>query len=329
MKSLLIIALTLIASSAAAEELDFIERGQQFSTQFLVQDTETIWAAMSAEMKKGLGSESTLRDFSKQIISQAGDPGPVMTENLQESQGFQIYQQVRQFGNPGTPLVIQWAFDAKGDVGGFFVKPLPDPPSDEFEDYETNVELSLPFNGEWLVFWGGRERSQNYHVDYANQRYAYDLVVVEDGKSFSGDPAVLENYYCWSKAILAPAQGIISVAVDGFPDHVPGERDPDNPPGNHVVIDHGNDEWSLLAHMKEGSVSVSVGDEVAAGQQIGQCGNSGNTTEPHLHYHLQNADRFGRGHGLPAPFSNYRVEDELVSKGEPVKGDLISPETSP
>ena len=223
------------------------------------------------------------------------------------------------------PLLIQWAFGPEGSVEGFFIKPEPGEPSTKFEKYETQTVLRLPFDGEWFVFWGGRERKHNYHVDYENQRYAYDFLVKVDGATHVGDPKDLDAYHCFGKAILAPAGGNVVVAIDGLPDQVPGEMDPANAAGNHVVIDHGNEEYSLLAHLKEGSVAVSEGDEVAQGQAIGACGNSGNTTEPHLHYHLQNGRAFGEGHGLPTPFTDLVVNGEPSDRAEPVGGDTVSP----
>ena len=114
------------------------------------------------------------------------------------------------------------------------------------------------------------------------------------------------------------------VAQDGLPDQAQGEMDPANPPGNHVVIDHGNEEYSLLAHLQQNSVTVSVGEEINAGQQIGRCGNSGNTSEPHLHYHLQTGKRFGDGHGLPAPFTRISIDGGPVTSGEPVRGQYVT-----
>jgi murein DD-endopeptidase MepM/ murein hydrolase activator NlpD len=64
------------------------------------------------------------------------------------------------------------------------------------------------------------------------------------------------------------------------------------PKGNYVIIDHGNGEYSFLAHLKKGSMVVAVGDSLKSGQFIGLCGNSGNSSEPHLHYHLQNKPIF-------------------------------------
>jgi murein DD-endopeptidase MepM/ murein hydrolase activator NlpD len=92
-----------------------------------------------------------------------------------------------------------------------------------------------------------------------------------------------------------------------------------------VILDHGNGEFSLLAHLRRGSVAVRPGATVAAGQKLGECGNSGNTSEPHLHYHLQNTAVFGRAEGLPAQFMVYTADGRPVTRGEPVRGQTIHP----
>ena len=96
-------------------------------------------------------------------------------------------------------------------------------------------------------------------------------------------------------------------------------------PGNQVVIDHGHAEFSFLAHLQQGSVAVQPGQSVAPGDTLGLCGNSGNSSEPHLHYHLQDSGEFGAGEGKPAQFRNYTADGEWVEVGEPVQGQRIRP----
>lgn len=302
------------------------ELGSKLSEQFLAGETEAIWAQMNSNMQSAIGDAAKLNAFSQQVQDQAGPAGDVIRDEWSEEQGFDIFRRIQKFESSPQPLVIQWVFDAEDQIAGFFVRPQQGEPSIAFEEYQTQAELQLPFDGEWFVFWGGRERAQNYHVDYANQRYAYDILVIRDGKSFEGDPLSLDSYFCFGQEILAPAGGTVAVAMDGLPDQVPGQMDPANPPGNHIIINHGNEEYSLLAHLQQGSVAVQVGEAVEAGQLLGLCGNSGNTSEPHLHYHLQNAEVFGKGHGLPAPFRSYVADSEKIPYGEPVKGQVISPD---
>lgn len=152
-----------------------------------------------------------------------------------------------------------------------------------------------------------------------------DLLIRKGGRSHKGDPSSLDNYYCWGRPILSPANGIVMRVVDGLPDQAIGTTDPRNPAGNHVVIDFGNREYGFLAHMQRDSIRVAKGDRVAAGDEIGLCGNSGNTSEPHLHFHLQTRPRLGRGKGLPAQFTTYLANGVLINRGEPTSGEFIQP----
>jgi murein DD-endopeptidase MepM/ murein hydrolase activator NlpD len=77
--------------------------------------------------------------------------------------------------------------------------------------------------------------------------------------------------------------------------------------GNYVVIGHAGGEHSLLAHLREGSVTVGAGDHVTSGQRVGWCGHSGNSTEPHLHFHVQDRASFYRGMGLPVAFTSVDI----------------------
>ncbi len=120
-----------------------------------------------------------------------------------------------------------------------------------------------------------------------------------------------------------PPRAIPPAAGDGHDDNVPGKMDPGHPLGNHVILDHGNGEYSFLAHLQKGSVAVEVGDEVEVGTFLGLCGNSGNTSEPHIHYHLQDTPTFGKGRGMPAQFVDYLADGVPVERGEPVKPQVI------
>jgi murein DD-endopeptidase MepM/ murein hydrolase activator NlpD len=127
--------------------------------------------------------------------------------------------------------------------------------------------------------------------------------------------------------VLAPAAGRVVSAVGDVADNPrPGQKIAGAPaPGNHVVIDHGKGEHSLVAHFRQGSLAVREGQKVKAGQLLGLCGNSGNSSQPHVHYHLQTGKRFGEGLGLPAFFNGYEADGEPVARGEPQRGQVVVP----
>lgn len=168
--------------------------------------------------------------------------------------------------------------------------------------YKTKTSLILPFKGTWYVGNGGRDASKNNHLDPdgggpKSQRFAYDF-----GRYRKGEGKNLDDYEAFGEEVIAPADGIISQVVDGSIDILIGERDLFVFPGNMIIIDHQNGEYSMLAHFKYNSIQVTVGEKIKQGDLLGLCGNTGNSSEPHIHYHLQNNPFMHRATGLPAQF---------------------------
>lgn len=195
----------------------------------------------------------------------------------------------------------------------------------------NTTTLSLPFRDGWFVGWGGDTREMNSHHDIPNQRFAYDFVVVDgSGKTFKADGARNEDYYAFGKEILAPGDGIVTDVINGVRDNTPGSMNRYSTLGNAVFIQHGEREVSVLAHFKLGSISVKVGDKVRRGQVIGLCGNSGNSSEPHLHYHLQNSVIIQDAAGIKCYFQTVTVtkegKKEKKTNYSPVKSDIVSNE---
>ena len=118
--------------------------------------------------------------------------------------------------------------------------------------------------------------------------------------------------------------------IEGVHDNPPGSMNPYSAVGNCVLIQHRNEELSVLAHLKRGSIVVKAGDKVKRGQLLGLCGNSGNSSEPHLHYHLQNSLVLQDGLGVKCAFQKVVVtkdgKTETRTNFSPVKGQIISPE---
>jgi murein DD-endopeptidase MepM/ murein hydrolase activator NlpD len=85
----------------------------------------------------------------------------------------------------------------------------------------------------------------------------------------------------------------VTSVVDGLADQPIGSVDHKHPAGNHLVIDISGGRYIMLAHLRQGSIRVAIGDRVTAGQAIAEIGNSGNTTEPHLHIQAFNLPSFG------------------------------------
>jgi murein DD-endopeptidase MepM/ murein hydrolase activator NlpD len=146
--------------------------------------------------------------------------------------------------------------------------------------------------GTWSVIHGGRAELVNQHRAALVQDDALDIVQIVDGATHRGDPTVLANYFVFGQPVTAPAAGRVAAAVGDLPDQRIGESDPRRPAGNHVVIDIGGGRYVALGHLRAGSLAVRLGEQVVAGQRIAEVGNSGNSSEPHLHMQVQNAPAF-------------------------------------
>jgi hypothetical protein len=247
----------------------------------------------------------------------------VIEETIVRETGW-TYRARCQFEKAPSPLILTIAFNPDGRVSRLLVQPEKPAFASTKLDYVTKTELRLPFKGDWYVFWGGRTVDQNYHAVSKPQRFANDIVMLKNGVSHTGDGSKLSDYYCYGAEVLAPAAGTIVWSCDSLPDQIPGQMDPKNPIGNGVVIDHGNGEFSLLAHMQPKSLKVKTGDKVKQDAVLGLCGNSGNTSEPHVHYHLQDGPEMQSSEGLPAPFVKMIVNGKPVAKAELLKGQTVS-----
>ena len=211
----------------------------------------------------------------------------------------------RRFSRPmwvtlALALVALWP-----GLWGFGVLVMPFP-----YDVERSVPpatVRLPSNEPVRVAWGGDRLAINYHVSTPDQRWAYDLVV-EPAAHGSEDP---EDYGCYGTPVVAPVSARVHYSTDGAPDHTPGavSNDMQNPTGNTVVLALDTETYLVIAHLKNGSVLVEAGDQVQEGEPIGACGNSGNTSEPHIHIHHQRQDPQNRplnfSEGLPLYFRDH------------------------
>ncbi len=139
-----------------------------------------------------------------------------------------------------------------------------------------------------------------------------------------------EDYYAFGREVLAPADGLVTEVISGVRDNQPGSMNPYSAVGNVILIEHRTGEVSLLGHLMQGSIRVKAGDRVTRGQVLSLCGNSGNSSEAHLHYHLQNSAVMQDGLGIPVHFDTVFVTREGKKEARldysPVKGDIVSQE---
>jgi hypothetical protein len=153
------------------------------------------------------------------------------------------------------------------------------------------TSLAFPLEGgRFMVAQGGNRTLLNHHHAHRRQRHASDIVAVGPAgfRAIGAAPADLSRYAVHGAKVVSPCTGTVASVRDGLPDLAPPRRDKANASGNHIVI-HCDALQVELAHLRQGSVVHKAGDAVAAGQRVGAVGNSGNTTEPHLHIHAVDA----------------------------------------
>lgn len=236
---------------------------------------------------------------------------------------------------PGTNAVVfLWVtVDTKGDVPAALrhrisVK-LGDYP--ETLSFETDplpvrtgpIVISPPLRGDhWLAASGPSNTSGHRRAlipingrAVISQRFAIDWVKLgDDGQTYHGDKLDNKNYYAFGSEALAVADGIVSEVKDGIPLNVPGLNSRAVPinletiAGNHVILNIGNGNYAMYAHLQPGSIRVKVGEKVRRGQMLGLVGNTGNSTEPHLHFQISNASSPLGSEGLPYLFPSFEVE---------------------
>ncbi|WP_281235071.1 M23 family metallopeptidase [Flavobacterium gelatinilyticum] len=191
-------------------------------------------------------------------------------------------------------------------------------------NYKTKTVLELPFEDDWYIAAGGKSLEENHHFSpNRHQRYALDMVQIINRRGNTGDGTKNEDYYCFGKRLNAPGDGKIIAMENTIEDNVPGVKNTKQTFGNYIIIDHLNGEYSFMLHLKKNSIIVEVGDAVVRGQKVGLAGNSGYSTGPHLHYHLQTTSSLATGTGLPMQFVNYYADDVFTERGEPVTSQTV------
>lgn len=217
--------------------------------------------------------------------------------------------------------------------------------------YEAKTHLILPLRGRVLVVDGHDFYSHHRRIDLTHPaarqlglknnptRFANDLFLIDArGAFYPGEGQTREDWFGYGAPVYAPGAGRVVRVVNTIPENTiekgtvvyAKEVSPDNPQsfgGNVVVIDHQNGEFSLIAHLKHGSVTVREGEQVTQGQYLGQMGLSGDSPEVHIHYQLQDGPDFLNSQNLPAYFRSFRRHlgsgHVRIKKGGIDTGDIV------
>ncbi|MBI4833336.1 MAG: M23 family metallopeptidase [Planctomycetes bacterium] len=179
--------------------------------------------------------------------------------------------------------------------------------------YRCKTKLTFPFKGVW-------QAQTPHRFGPVPTECAVDFVQIDkEGNLSPNQSSELNNYYAFGKPILAPADGVIGDCFDDmadnpiYTDRMPTPEELDYAAlfkkyglktvgGNYIIIDHNNGEYSCIGHLKHKSLKVKKGDCVRQGQTVAECGNSGESPMPHIHYQLMDKGDFSNARGLPAIF---------------------------
>jgi len=195
--------------------------------------------------------------------------------------------------------------------------------------HEAHTEFRLPLVGRWLVSNGGTTPETSHSWDIVTQRYAHDFLMVDEaGRTHVGTGDRLEDYHAYGHPVVAPAAGRVVRVVNGIRD-APRVgtgwvdwRSPDIG-GNSITIEHDAGEYSFLAHLMPGSLQVRPDEPVARGQPVARVGNSGLSTEPHLHFQAQDGPSMTASLGLIARFTFASTAGAGGAPTTLTRGDLV------
>jgi urea transporter len=184
--------------------------------------------------------------------------------------------------------------------------------------------LYLPFWGEWTVTQG----HDGKHTHKGDWGKAFDFMLKdEELKTYTSNGMLCENYYCYNKPILAPADGIVEEIIDNIDDNEIGKVNTVNNWGNTIIIKHLSELYTQMSHLKKSTFKVSKGDFVKRGDILALCGNSGRSPEPHLHFQVQTTPMMG-SKTIDYPFAYYnkneKLEKKLLQFSKPLEADVIS-----
>ena len=179
------------------------------------------------------------------------------------------------------------------------------------------IAYRLPVKGQWVVI-------RTHYDNRRDQAWAIDLGILADERSRAKDGGKQNSdFAAYNQPVVADGPGVIAIVVDGIPENQRGQSNPYDAHGNYVVIDHQNGEYSLMAHFIPGSIRVRVGQTVNAGDELGRCGNSGQSTEPHVHWQVMSHPQAHLAQAVRPRYSPYARNGQPTTD-PPQKGDKVA-----
>jgi hypothetical protein len=301
----------------------------------IVNYTQSLYVLDAVEAKageiattfRGPALDGMIRRFGVQ-----GDPVSAANRTIEPGRGALVFLML-DLGKSQAPLTIAHTLTVLGDKGEAHEVPL----LPLTVSSERPIVIGAPLRGQWMAGDSLSNAPDAAHRRavlilngraYVSQRFAIDWVQVQTiggaTTTWKGPEDKNESYFCYDQPILNVADGKVVAASDGAPENVPHSQtfaipiDFNNAAGNHVVVEIAPRRYVLYAHMHPGTVTVKAGDSVRAGQILGHVGNTGSSTEPHLHMHIDDEPSFFGGNGLPYEFA-------AGEESGPVEANVSSP----
>mgnify|MGYP000070402248 CR=1 FL=1 len=304
------------SANSQTEKGNYKQVSTKFVSFFNASKNDSIVAMFSSEMNAALPIEK-FTQFSAGLKLQLGSIKKIRFVRLQSASA--LYETT--FDNAVLGMTI--TLNPKNEIAGLLFKPY----TEAKEIIRNNTKMKLPFKGEWSVTWGGDTKEQNYHVESVAQKNAFDFLIYDEkGLTHKGTGEANEDYYAFGKELYAPCDGEVVLVVDGVKDNIPGVLNPIYIPGNTVIIKTATGEYAFFAHFKQNSIVVKQGQKVSTGALLGLCGNSGNSSEAHLHFHIQNIEDMNKATGAKSYFSEIVVNGNLKKDYSTIKGEKVKNE---
>lgn len=323
MKTNILLFLLLIVvqiGSAQSEKSTYKKAIDTFQKHFNADDAAAVFEMFASDMKIAVPFDK-INTAMTQLHANVGD---LKSVDFTSYENGSVAAYKAQFEKGILNLYL--SLNSENEINGLLFKPYVQ--KEDLPQLTRNTtSFILPFKEEWDVLWGGDTKELNYHIDSPVQKNAFDFLILnEQGSSFKTDGRTNEDYYAFGKELIAPADGEVVLVVDGVKDNTPGEMNPVYVPGNTVIIKTKNNEFLFFAHFKQHSIVVKQGQQVQQGQLLGLCGNSGNSSEPHLHFHIQNVENMVQATGAKSFFDRILVNGTLKMDYSPIKNDRIQNE---
>jgi urea transporter len=223
------------------------------------------------------------------------------------------FVQLPVFSLPFSFVVILFVYflQMRTKVSRFFLTPVQNySPEINLYTFKNNKDrnaqflyfpLHLPFWGEWTV-------TQGYDGQYTHKGdwgKAFDFEIMDEkSKPHASNGLLCENYYCYNKPVLVPADGFVEEIIDNIDDNEIGKVNTFNNWGNTIIIRHLNGLYTQMSHLKKGTFKVAKGEFVKRGDLVANCGNSGRSPQPHLHFQVQASPILG-AKTIDYPFGYY------------------------